>query len=497
MRRVRGGDPRAGGIDFQILGIGKTGHIGFNEPGSGAESRTRLVHARRGDAPRRGRRLLRRGERAARGDHDGRRDDPRGARDRASSPPASTRRPSCGAPSKARSTSRSRRRSSSATRTRRSTSTARPAAELTRIATPWLLDEVEWTPELMVRAVVWLSQQAGKAILKLTQRDYAEHRLSSLVARYGSPGAVNGEVFNALGAKIRGKSQAAARPADHLLLAASGRRRDLDGRHPAQARRERERDHRRVHDERQHRRVRPRRAPLRRLPRRLAARAAASTRSAVDALAPTSATTSSTAKQPGRRRHPRGAGHQAHHPRDARRWRHRDDGARRRAPRASSTCRSIRRARCGRTRSARPTSRSCARCSRSVKPDSIFVAGDLSDPHGTHRMCKEAIDRALARARRRRRRRPEVWLYRGAWQEWPVTDATWLVPLSQEELRLKIQAIFKHQSQKDSAPFPGAGRARVLAARRGAQQGHGGGARPAGSGRVLRDGSVRRRRGER
>jgi glucosamine-6-phosphate deaminase len=50
---------------------------------------------------------------------------------------------------------------------------------------------------------------------------------------------------------------------------------------------------------------------------------------------------------------------------------------------------------------------------------------------------------------------PEVWLYRGAWQEWPVTEATYLVPMSQEELRLKIQAIFKHQSQKDSAPFPG------------------------------------------
>ena len=51
---------------------------------------------------------------------------------------------------------------------------------------------------------------------------------------------------------------------------------------------------------------------------------------------------------------------------------------------------------------------------------------------------------------------PEIWLYRGAWQEWPVADATWLVPMSQEELKLKIQAIFKHQSQKDSAPFPGA-----------------------------------------
>jgi glucosamine-6-phosphate deaminase len=85
------------------------------------------------------------------------------------------------------------------------------------------------------------------------------------------------------------------------------------------------------------------------------------------------------------------------------------------------------------------------------RPDLIFVAGDLSDPHGTHRMCKEAIDRALAGFTPR----PETWLYRGAWQEWSVTEATWLVPLSQDELRLKIQAIFKHQSQKDSAPFPG------------------------------------------
>jgi len=51
---------------------------------------------------------------------------------------------------------------------------------------------------------------------------------------------------------------------------------------------------------------------------------------------------------------------------------------------------------------------------------------------------------------------PEVWLYRGAWQEWSITDADVLVPLSQDELRAKILAIFKHQSQKDTAPFPGA-----------------------------------------
>jgi glucosamine-6-phosphate deaminase len=92
-----------------------------------------------------------------------------------------------------------------------------------------------------------------------------------------------------------------------------------------------------------------------------------------------------------------------------------------------------------------------------LQPDLVLVAGDLSDPHGTHRMCKEVIEEALADLKTHQPglTSPEVWLYRGAWQEWPVTEATWLVPLSQEELRLKIQAIFKHQSQKDTAPFPG------------------------------------------
>ena len=80
------------------------------------------------------------------------------------------------------------------------------------------------------------------------------------------------------------------------------------------------------------------------------------------------------------------------------------------------------------------------------------MAGDLSDPHGTHRMCLEAVESALARYTGPT---PEVWYYRGAWQEWSVAEADVLVPMSEEELRHKILAIFKHQSQKDRAPFPG------------------------------------------
>jgi glucosamine-6-phosphate deaminase len=86
------------------------------------------------------------------------------------------------------------------------------------------------------------------------------------------------------------------------------------------------------------------------------------------------------------------------------------------------------------------------------KPELVFVAGDLSDPHGTHRMCLEAIQGALAQYSGPP---PEVWYYRGAWQEWEIAEADVLVPLSEDELRAKKMAIFKHQSQKDRAPFPG------------------------------------------
>ena len=87
--------------------------------------------------------------------------------------------------------------------------------------------------------------------------------------------------------------------------------------------------------------------------------------------------------------------------------------------------------------------------------EEVLVAGDLSDPHGTHRLCADAIFQAMVEMEQAGLTRPEVLLYRGAWQEWPLHQADVLVPLSQEELQTKIYAIFKHQSQKDKAPFPG------------------------------------------
>ena len=81
------------------------------------------------------------------------------------------------------------------------------AAELTAIAAPWLLDEVTWSDALALRAIVWLSHATRKAILKLEPRDYTEHKLSSLLARFGAAGEANGFAFNALGARIRGRSK--------------------------------------------------------------------------------------------------------------------------------------------------------------------------------------------------------------------------------------------------------------------------------------------------
>jgi glucosamine-6-phosphate deaminase len=91
---------------------------------------------------------------------------------------------------------------------------------------------------------------------------------------------------------------------------------------------------------------------------------------------------------------------------------------------------------------------------RRLQPDQIYVAGDLSDPHGTHRVCADAVFQAV-RTVWAEGQSFEVWLYRGAWQEWEVHEVDRVVPLSPDDLERKKLAIFRHQSQKDRAMFPG------------------------------------------
>lgn len=95
---------------------------------------------------------------------------------------------------------------------------------------------------------------------------------------------------------------------------------------------------------------------------------------------------------------------------------------------------------------------------RKVKPHQIFAAGDLQDPHGTHEVCLQIIFRAIRLIRAAGDEWLNdcyLWLYRGAWQEWDVEDIEMAVPISPSELLRKRKAIFKHQSQKDFPVFPG------------------------------------------
>lgn len=93
-----------------------------------------------------------------------------------------------------------------------------------------------------------------------------------------------------------------------------------------------------------------------------------------------------------------------------------------------------------------------------VQPHQIYVAGDLADPHGTHKVCLEAVFEACKRLKKKQ---PEmmkdcwVWMYRGAWQEWSVEEIEMAIPMSPQQVLRKRYGIFKHQSQKDGVVFQG------------------------------------------
>lgn len=94
---------------------------------------------------------------------------------------------------------------------------------------------------------------------------------------------------------------------------------------------------------------------------------------------------------------------------------------------------------------------------REVKPHQVFAAGDFADPHGTHKVCFDILLEALLRLRKTDEWTKDcwLWLYRGAWHEYPIHEIEMAVPLSPQEVKRKRLAIFKHQSQKDLPVFPG------------------------------------------
>lgn len=95
---------------------------------------------------------------------------------------------------------------------------------------------------------------------------------------------------------------------------------------------------------------------------------------------------------------------------------------------------------------------------REIKPHQIFCAGDLADPHGTHKVCLDVVMAALAQIKKEGDafiKDTYLWLYKGAWQEWNVDEIQMAIPMSPEQVRKKRYGIFIHQSQKDAVPFQG------------------------------------------
>jgi glucosamine-6-phosphate deaminase len=91
-----------------------------------------------------------------------------------------------------------------------------------------------------------------------------------------------------------------------------------------------------------------------------------------------------------------------------------------------------------------------------IKPHQIYAAGDLADPHGTHKVCLDALFESLARLKEEPFMKDcWVWLYRGAWHEWEVYEIDMAVPMSPDQVVKKRRAIYFHQSQKDGVMFQG------------------------------------------
>jgi len=326
---------------------------------------------------------------------------------------------------------------------------AASAAELTRHRTPWVLREIEWTPALEIQAVVWLSGVTGKSMLKLDDIDYRDHHLSGLLARHGSAAPLNGSVFNSISSRIRGRSRLPAGKRvivfsphpDDDVISAGGVMNKLfrNGNDIVVAYQTSGNIAVFDHEVRRYLDFVRRTAAdfgfddgrlahwLERIEHSLATRVAGQVdhedvlrlkrwireSEAVSAL-------QALGMQPAQARFLNLPFYRT--------------GQVRKDPIGE-----------------RDVEITLALLAE-IAPEIILVAGDLSDPHGTHRMCKEAIDLALERYKGAA---PETWYYRGAWQEWSPAEADLLIPMSEEELRLKINAIFKHQTQKDRAPFPG------------------------------------------
>ena len=457
-----------GGLDLQILGIGRTGHIGFNEPGSGEDSRTRLItldHITITDAA---------------SDFFGEENVPRKAITMGVGTILDAKRIILMAWGEGKAPIIRKTLEGPVTDSVPATYLQKhpnaqvildeaASAQLTRCKTPWLVEHCYWDDKLIKKAVTWLSQHLGKPILKLTNRDYSDNGMVDLITEYDSAYYVNIKVFNELQHTITGwpggKPKAddtnrpeRAEPAQKRVIIFSP--------HPDDDVISMGGTFIRLHDQGHDVHVAYQTSGNIAVFDDDVVRFADFVNDFHEAFGLHREVTQSLfdtiqgklrAKRPGEvdskeiqkikgliRRGEAKAGcryvgipEENMHFLDMPFY---ETGLVKKKPLSEADIQII------------------VDLLRKVKPHQVFAAGDLSDPHGTHRVCLSAIFQALERCKQAGNAWIKdcwLWLYRGAWQEWDIDDIDMAVPLSPEELLRKRRAIFKHQSQKDRPLFPG------------------------------------------
>lgn len=454
----------AGGIDIQILGIGRTGHIGFNEPGSSLKSKTRLV------------RLDRITRLDAASDFFGKENVPSKAITMGVGTIMGAKRIILMAWGEGKANIIKQavegpiQESVPATFLQNHQNCdfiidRAAATSLTREATPWLVGDCDWTEGLIKKATIWLSETRNKAVLKLTNEDYNEYGMGSLIAEIGSAEELNVKIFNQLQQTITGwpggkplandtkrperanpfpkKSIVfSPHPDDDVISMGGTLLRLVDQGHEVHVAYQTSGNIAVFDDE-----------VIRFLD------FATDIQEDNDTLQKqfTEVKTFLSNKSPGEVDQP---------------IIQKFKGLIRKGE-AMAACRY-----CGvkeanahfqnlpfyetGTVKKNPYSEKDIALTydllNRIKPQQIFAAGDLSDPHGTHRVCLDIIFATIDKLVADKVSWIDdcyVWLYRGAWQEWDIADMEMAVPIGPKDMIRKRNAIFKHQSQKDAAMFPG------------------------------------------
>jgi len=342
------------------------------------------------------------------------------------------------------------------------------AQQLTRISHPWLVGPCEWTDKLIRRAIVWLCNQTNKPILKLTNKDYNQHGLDELLAQYGSAYNVNIGIFNDLQHTITGwpggKPNAddtnrperanpypkrvlvfSPHPDDDVISMGGTLQRLIDQHHDVHVAYQTSGNIAVGNDE--------------------VIRYVSFMRNVIDRFDEKNDRIREKYTEI------------LHFLNDTKQIGDSDTEdvlyikAQIRREEARSACRfmgvkpqnihflDLPFYETGKVQKGKLTDDDILKVMdllEETQPHQIFVAGDLADPHGTHKICLDAALAAIYELKAKEwMKNCRIWMYRGAWAEWEIDHIEMAVPISPEQLRMKRNSILKHQSQMESAPFLG------------------------------------------